>query len=189
MSHDTDPDPVRDLKEPTITHYGGVSILLHWFAFVAMIVSFITGERLEGPGEERVQAYATHVTWAFFLGIPLLVRVVWRYFDGFKLTAIQQPIYHRLSRLVMISFLFVTAGAVLTGLALPWSAGNDLVIASWALPSPMPENHFLHEALERLHSLFSHLWLPLLLLHVLGALKHAIIDRDGVLKGMLWPQR
>lgn len=174
--------------ESTISHYGGVSIFLHWVAVVAMVVSFITGEQLEGPASERVEAYATHVTWAFFLGIPLLLRIVWRCFDGFKRTSVQRPAYHLISRLVMISFLVVTGGAVITGLLLPWSAGKDLVIASYALASPMDANRLLHEALELLHNLLSHLWLPLLILHVLGALKHAFIDRDGVLSGMFWPR-
>jgi len=43
--------------------------------------------------------------------------------------------------------------------------------------------------LQLMHELFSHLWIPLLLLHVLGALKHALIDKDGVLSSMFKPNK
>jgi cytochrome b561 len=53
----------------------------------------------------------------------------------------------------------------------------------------MAANETLAQALEVMHELFSHLWIPLILLHVLGTLKHALIDKDGVLSRMLKPNK
>lgn len=47
----------------------------------------------------------------------------------------------------------------------------------------------LEMVLEVMHELFSHLWIPILLLHVLGPLKHALIDKDGVLSSMFKPNK
>lgn len=173
----------------TNSHYCGLSIFLHWLCVVALIGSFVTGEQLEGPSASRADAYVNHVSWSFLLGIPLLVRIVWRCIDGFRHTAPQHALLHIVSRVVMISFLIVSGGAVITGLLLPWSSGEDLNIASLSVASPFGPDLLSHEPLEQLHSLFSHLWIPLLLLHVLGALKHALIDKDQVFYGIFWPQK
>lgn len=92
------------------------------------------------------------------------------------------------ARLVMIGFLISIVGAVLSGLLLPWSAGRPLEVGGISLASPMDSSRGFYELLEGAHELFSHLWLPLLPLHVLGALKHLLVNRDGVFSGMFWPK-
>jgi len=174
-------------KNESGQHYGGISIALHWLVLVAMIVSFITGERLEDGGADA-SGYAAHVGWAFIFSIPILLRIVWRGIDGFKQTSSQSRGLHLLSRFVMVAFLVVTGVAVVSGLLLPWSHGDALVIASLNISSPVAYEYLPHDLLEGLHGLSSHLWIPLLLLHVLGALKHALIDRDGVFGGIFWPR-
>jgi cytochrome b561 len=94
-----------------------------------------------------------------------------------------------LAKIVKIGLLVCIAGAVLTGTALPWAEGKDLVIGSLIIPSFMTTNEVLAQTLEVMHELFSHLWIPLLVLHVLGALKHALMDKDGVLSSMFKPNK
>ena len=45
------------------------------------------------------------------------------------------------------------------------------------------------EWLEELHEGASNLMLGVVALHVLGALKHLMLDRDGAFQRMLWPSR
>ena len=47
----------------------------------------------------------------------------------------------------------------------------------------------LHEVMEEVHEIATHAFIPLLLLHIAGALKHALIDKDGVLKGIFVPAK
>ena len=172
------------------TTYGWISILLHWIGAVGMIVSFITGEGFEDAGSENRQAaLKTHVFWALVFALPLLARVIWRVIDKFKTTTRQHRALHLVSRIVMIGLLVSIAGSIISGILLPWSLARPLEIGALIIPSPMPSIPSLHMAMESAHSLFSHLWLPLLLLHILGALKHAIINRDGVFWGILWPRK
>ena len=171
------------------SRYGWPSIALHWLGAIALVASFLTGEAMEeATGAARASAYSIHVTWATILAVPLLARVFWRSIDGFKRTGQQHWAFELAARLVMIGFLVSITGAVLSGLLLPWSAGRPLEIGGLSLASPMSAWRDLHEMLEGAHELFSHLWLPLLLLHILGALKHLVINRDGVFAGMFWPK-
>ena len=179
-------DPSR--AEPE--RYGWTSIALHWLGAVALVASFVTGDPLEeAVGAERAAAYASHVLWATILGIPLIARIAWRIRNGFKPNPRQHVALRFLARAVMIGFLGSIAGAVVTGLLLPWTDGLALEIGALVVPSPMPSLPGLHGFMQDAHNLLSHIWIPLLLLHLLGALKHLILDRDHVFGGIFWPLR
>ena len=77
---------------------------------------------------------------------------------------------------------------IVTGYLLPWSGGRDLVIfEALRIPSPFAGNGAFHELMEEAHDIAGHAFLPLLALHVLGALKHAFVDKDSVLLRMARP--
>ena len=89
----------------------------------------------------------------------------------------------------MVGLLLSIGGAVLTGFLLPWSLGNPLEIGVLSMDSPLARSLTLHGLLESLHRVFAFLWLPLLVLHILGALKHFLVDGDQVFIGMLISNR
>ena len=170
--------------------YKLASIIIHWLTAAAFIYLFINGEQVaEATFKLRSELTQNHVFWGVILGLPLLVRLAWRYKQGFATTPPQHWSLELLAKIVKMGLLLCIAGAVLTGPLLLWTQGKDLVIGSITLPSFMAANETLAQALEVMHELFSHLWIPLLLLHVLGALKHALIDKDGVLSSMFKPNK
>jgi cytochrome b561 len=176
----------QSLPEDGLSHYGWTSISLHWIAAIAILVSYLTGEAMdEAPGDRA--AYASHISWAALLAVPLVIRVVWRMVDGFKKTTDQAAIFNIASKVVMVGFLLAIVLSVLSGILLPWSLGNPLEVFSLTIPSPLPRMRELHEVMEETHEVATHAFIPLLVLHVAGALKHALIDKDGVLKGIFVP--
>jgi len=213
LGRDNNPEPVADrfdaygkktmsLSEPSssrealpelkpesqLSSYGWTSIALHWIGAIAILVSFLTGEAMEG-GRGNDGGYASHVAWAAILAIPLTIRVVWRMIDGFKKTTDPAAIYNIASKVVMVGFLICIALSILTGILLPWSLGNPLEIWSLSIPSPLARMRDLHEVMEETHEVVVHLFIPLVALHIAGALKHAFYDRDGVMKGIFVPNR
>ena len=173
------------MRKPETERYGWASIVLHWLGAVALVFSFTTGDPLEDlTGVERLSAYDNHVLWATILGIALIARVAWRIRGGFKRNPNQHVALRILARAVMIGFLISIVGAVVSGLLLPWTEGQPLEIGALIIASPMPSQPALYGFMNGAHGLFSHIWIPLLLLHSLGALKHLIIDRDGVFGGI-----
>lgn len=168
-----------------ISRYGWTTIILHWVGAFAILVSYLTGEMLE----DRGGGIGSHISWAAVLAIPLIMRVGWRMADGIRRTSDQAAIFHLASKIVMVGFLVTIVVSVVTGLLLPWSLGNPLEVFSLSIPSPMPRMRDLHEVLEETHEVAVHLFIPLVALHVAGALKHAFIDRDGVLTGIFVPAK
>lgn len=170
--------------------YGWTTIALHWLSVVALVISFLTGEALEDSCDGGQAAIlADHLLWASVLAVPLLARIGWRMREGFLRTAEQRPILHLIARAVMTGLLLSIGGAVVTGFLLPWSLGTPLEIGVLSISSPLPPSPAFHGLLATLHGLFAYLWLPLLALHLLGALKHFLLDGDQVFLGMLISNR
>ena len=189
-SHNAQPLPAKDMS-----HYGWTSISLHWIGAIAIIVSYLTGEAMDGERGNGA-AYASHVSWAAVLAVPLAIRVVWRMADGIKTTTNQAAIYTLASKIVMVGFLIAIVLSVLSGILVFQDAvaarkklGNPLEVFSLSIPSPLPRMRDLHEIVEETHEVATHIFIPLLVLHVAGALKHALIDKDNVLKGIFVPAK
>ena len=176
----------------TRERFGLISILLHWAAAAAMIYLWFTGEAMEWAAESggsAAAARATHIATGGGLAILLIGRVVWR-------ALVTTPEHLGTSRPLNIVasavkglLMLVILVAVITGFLHEWSDGRAVdVFGLFAIPSPIGENHGLHRLSGGLHNLSSNVFLLLLGLHVLGALKHLIWDRDGTFGRMLWPK-
>jgi cytochrome b561 len=172
--------------------YGWVSIALHWIAAGFVIALFLLGQEIENAPSEQAEgaAVALHVSigviaWAF-----LFLRVVWRLAQGHPEQPAQHWTLNLLSYLVQYGLLLVIAIQIISGPLMIWTSGAPIGAFGWfEIVSPLPRNHELHEVFEKVHGLTANLVLPLIALHVLGALKHLIIDRDGVFQRMLWVRK
>ena len=160
--------------------YSRLSIALHWIAAIAVIALFFTHE-----GERGSAQYAFHVGGGAILGIIIIWRVLRRPFRGFPAKPDQPAILNLISTIVLWALLAAMLIAVVTGYFLPWSLGAPIDLFGMAqIPSPIGRFPDLHEAMEEIHEIAGQAILPLVVLHVLGALKHAIIDKDGVMQRM-----
>lgn len=161
------------------THqYSGLSIVLHWVTAVAIVALFISHE-----GSRDSAMFAFHVSGGALLGIVLLWRVLRRSLRGFADKPDQPALLNLASTLVMWALLLSIFTVAITGYLLPWTQGRSLdIFGVISIPSFMGDIPWLHNLTDRIHNLSGHLLLPLTLLHVLGAFKHLIFDRDGVMQ-------
>ena len=94
----------------------------------------------------------------------------------------QPPALEKLARVLHIALLAAIAVLLFSGPLAVWSGGRAINVFDWfALPSPMGEVPALHKALEIAHGVAAKVMLFSLAAHVLAALKHALVDRDGTL--------
>ena len=79
---------------------------------------------------------------------------------------------------------------LLSGPIMVWSMGYSInVFGMINLPSPLGKLETLHKVMEVLHKVGAQILFFAFILHMLGALKHLIIDRDNTLKRMLVPSK
>ena len=171
--------------------YGGVSILLHWVAAITMIALFVLGQAAEDAADsERKSLLGLHISIAISMYLILVGRIGWRLFNGRPRVLIQQ------SKPLMLLAHWIPI-ILLAGLALMLLSGPIMVSKGYpinifgliSLPSPLGKMETLHEAMEALHKLGAKLLFFAFILHMLGVLKHLIIDRDNTLKRMLVPSK
>ena len=174
------------------TGYGWLSIVFHWVTAALVVTMFLIGKQLEelARGPERTEALALHVSIGVIAIVVLGARILWRLVQRRPGLPDQPRAIRLLSALVQWGLLAAIAILILSGPVIQWSIGRSVdVLGLVSIPSMLPEMRTLHEVLEEVHEIASHALIPLLALHVLGALKHLIINRDGVFQRMLWVRR
>lgn len=176
--------------------YGWLSITLHWLAAAAVILMLITGFRADFAGEAgdratRAAVMAWHISIGASFALILLARVVASYAQPRPAPPEQAPILKFLSIATHQALLLAILIQLVSGALAVWSGGRAIdVFGVISIPGPFAErNEGAHEVAELMHAIGRWTMVGAITLHVLGALKHAMIDRDGVLQRMLAPAK
>lgn len=172
--------------------YGIVSIALHWIVFALVLFLFVSGKAMEdlSPFTDAGRAQRILHASVGMLAIVFVVgRLAWRWWQGPLAGKDAGPrSLAFLSAFVQWALLAVLLALIVTGPLLIWADGRPIQVFDWfALASPLPRIEWLHEALEEVHGIAANALVPLVGLHVLGALKHLVVDRDGVFRRIFRP--
>jgi cytochrome b561 len=174
----------------TRSGYGWAAIALHWISAAGVILLYLTGEQMEEAATRTAEqaAKAQHISFGVLLFTFLAARILWTASQPKPGALERNRLFHLLAETVQWLFLAMVTVQIVSGPLVEWSAPRALNAFDWfAIPSPFSTRvEWLHEAAETVHKLSSNLLWPLLGLHVLGALKHLIIDRDATVRRMLW---
>jgi cytochrome b561 len=179
-----------EMTEGTRTKYSGLAMVLHWLIAAGVIANWLIRETAEGAEtEEAAQAIMTNhfsigVT-LWFLAVALLIV----HFTGGKaplashLATWERWLARIVHTLFFILLLVMPFGA--------WSAMSQYgAPISWfglisIPPLPMEVNPDAAKAAFEQHGQAGGFLLILIVVHVLGTLKHMVIDKDGNLFRML----
>lgn len=174
----------------TPKNYGLLSIVFHWLVAAFIIFQFVSGKVVESLGKapSAGEIRGIHVAVGAIAAIFIIARFVWRLYQGSPEKIGESRALNILSQAVQWGLLLAMIGAVVTGFLVVWSGGRDIsVFGLLTLPTPMAKDEDFHEAMEEMHEFATNIMLPLVVVHVLGALKHLIIDRDGVMARIFVP--
>lgn len=176
--------------------YTLTAIVLHWVLGLSLVAMFGLGLYMaELPFSPwRLKLYNWH-KWA---GITLLalsaLRLLWRLtHQPPALPAAMQaamPAWQRWAHHATHHGLYALFFVVpLVGWAYSSAAGFPVVVFGvWPLPDWVPVSKDLADAIKPWHEITAFSLAGLVVLHVGAALKHQLIDRDGLLARM-WPGR
>lgn len=177
----------------TAAGFGWAAIALHWISAISVAVLYFLGEQMEeAPGRaERLAAQDLHVSVGVLLVALLAARVVWSASQPAPASLERNRWLRFAAKVVQRLFLLMIAVLIVTGPLAVWSAARPLEVFDWfVLPSPFSIRvDWLHELSEAVHGAATNLFWPLLALHVAGAAKHLVLDRDRTLQRMLWVHR
>lgn len=177
------------MTDKTSATYGGLSRLNHWLGAVLfaslLIVGFILSYDVlpdDQAGEVRNLHKATGTLLFFFA----LWRVTWRIGQGFPPPASDRTGWEiTLSKAVHYAMLLALIIMPLSGITMSLMGGRGIDMYGLFTIPAIAEMKDLARTMRQVHGLAAYTLVILIALHIAGALKHSLIDRDGTLRRML----
>lgn len=169
--------------------YGSIAKAFHWVVAICVIGMIIVGFLLDAiPTPERYTIIQLHKSIGFTLLIVMTLRLFWRFLSP------PPPLPGNVSRwqvivakmthgmLYVSTFTMTISGWMMSsfyGYAINWFF---LV----KIPIPVDEkNRYLARIFSNIHDVAAWVFVVLICVHTLAALKHHFIDRDSILTRML----
>jgi cytochrome b561 len=171
------------------SRYSTGAIILHWAIAIAVIVTWRIAESAEHVSEAQESAImARHMALGMIILLLTVLRLVWRIVHPQPAFPQHFARWERVAaRVVHVTFYVLLVGLPLMGWLGSSMEGEAIdVFGAFTIPGlPVAANRGLgHEILE-VHGTLGQIMLYLIVLHVLGALKHHFYDRNGELYRML----
>jgi cytochrome b561 len=181
--------------------FSAATVSLHWIVAITIFGLWPLGFYMA-----RVRNYSLwpwHQSTGTVLFVFIVIRLAWRFKNGWP-----QPVsvYTRAEQILakIVHWTLVVALVVmpLSGLVSGYAGGYDITVFGWQIlpdnPNHAvvaadaihklrvnPRSEALHDFLQQVHIVMSRILAAAVLLHIAGALKHHLIDRDGTLRRML----
>jgi cytochrome b561 len=170
--------------------YSGPAIALHWLIALLIVCGFALGWVMTDiPGFTPTKL--KYFSWHKWIGVTVfalaVLRVLWRATHRppplpAAMSPLQQGAAHAVHGLLYVLMLAIPATGYLYS-----SASNIPVVYLGIVPLPrlIDPDPVLKETFKAIHVSLNYVLLALVVLHVLAAVKHQLIDRDGLLSRML----
>lgn len=177
------------MKKAVPTHYDALQIGLHWLVALLICCAFafawIFDDMPLSPDKFKM------INWHKWTGITVMALFVVRF--AYKLlrgTPVVDPELPPLQRKLAISVhhLLYVLMFLLPFVGWLMSSAKGFPVVFWGvlpLPDLISKNAELGKLLGQMHELLAYGLLVLIVLHIAGALKHYVIDKDGTLARML----
>ncbi len=168
-------------------HYDAVSRGLHWtlaLLFIGMLSAGWYMVSIENQPDSRV-IFDLHKSFGLITGTLVLLRVLWRI--GHKPAPLPDSVpgwQVKAAHLVHFSLYLCIIIMPLAGFLGASFGKHGIAFFGWQLPDWVEKNPDLSELFFTIHGYVAWVLASLIGLHVLAALKHLIIDRDGVFQQM-----
>jgi len=171
--------------------YHPVSIALHWIIVVLVIAQLALGWWMidipKNPPGPRAAWFNLHKSIGLTIGVLMLLRLGWRLRHGAPPLPGSMPVWQQraahashflLYACLILQPLWGYLGSTFTKYPIKYFG---LTLPHWGWDSPP-----LKDAFSALHFGTACLLMAVLVVHIAAALKHLLVDRDGVFQRM-WP--
>lgn len=170
-------------------NYGWPAILFHWV--VALTVAGLFGLGLWMVDLSYMHPYYNssvdlHRSVGVLLFLVVTARLIWRLVDP-PPQPLGKPWERRLARMVhwvMYGLLFAT---MIAGYLITTADGSSIKVFDWfEVPATLTGRN-QEDLAGDVHEVLAWTLIVLAALHAAAAFKHALVDRDGTLRRMLYP--
>jgi cytochrome b561 len=172
--------------------YHPIAILIHWLMAGVILVTWSIATVISDMplSPTRITGYS----WHKWLGVTILflviMRMLWRGFYPPPKFTIVMPLWQkRVMQLTHISLYILMITLPLVGWLMSSAKGFSVnYFGLFELPDLVEKNKELGIFLKETHEILANILVGLVLIHVFAALKHQLIDKDGLLSRMALTQ-
>jgi len=172
------------------SRYTPTAAALHWLIAALVLGMIVFGWSMQVipkiPVGPRVNAYNLHKSIGLTVLGLMVLRLAWRATHPAPALPPMPQWQSRTARVVHALLYFCLFVQPLTGYLGSAFSGYPVKIYGLVLPAWAPRNDWLKDAMSIVHLGNSVILVSVIALHVAGALKHAFVDRDGLVRRM-WP--
>lgn len=167
------------------------TILLHWIVGLGMIA--LIGVGLYMSQNKVFSLYPIHKSMGAILFVFIVWRVIWRMINGFPQPVGDYSVFEKLlSKIVHWVLIIGSLLYPISGMLMSVMGGRGAAIFSLELIAPNIVNGkpvALNETLAglgaQIHGMITPVIIIAIILHVVGAYKHHIIDKDDTMRRIL----
>lgn len=169
----------------------GTTKLLHIIIALGMIVLLAVG--IVMSEFEIFALYDLHKSFGAILFVLALARVLWRVKKGWpSAVGVMSKIQHAIAKAIHWILIISTVLYPLSGLMMSIGGGHGLAIFGLeivaetvnAAGEAIPVNGFIGGLGHDIHGLIVYFVIAAIVLHIVGALKHHLIDKDATITRM-----
>jgi cytochrome b561 len=173
--------------------YGWVALTLHWLAalgvFTMLFTGFTAGFAEDAHQDARHKALmAIHFAVGVAFYIIFAARIASHYLQKAPAEPDQSPLLRFIARATHNLLLLMIAVQIISGPLMIWSRARPINAGFISIPSPFSVRvDSIHEIADIMHTVGRWSLVVLISLHILGALKHLFLDRDGLFERIFVP--
>jgi len=172
----------------TTTRYHEVARILHWLIAALIVLQYVLAEMAEDASSDlqELALLANHKSVGMTVFMLAIVRIVWRFTHTVPPLPESMPRWQvRASNLShVLLYLLIFALPVSGWLFSSATAYSVSWFGIFVFPDLIGGDKSLAEVLEEVHEILAKVLFFVALLHILAALKHGLLNRDGVLSRM-----
>ena len=181
---------MSNISKKPINSFNNTAILLHWVVAFLLMAQFLIGLDMvdipKGPESSRPFWFNTHKSIGIILGCLILFRLYWRLRSGVPESPASSPTWERIAaNLSHILLYFCMILMPISGLVGSLFSKYDLLFFGTKIPKFFEHNPFIKELMTNTHQWTAYIFLAIICIHILAAVKHLIIDCDGVFERMM----
>ena len=172
----------------TTTRYTRTAMALHWAAALLIVVAFFVGLWM-APLEIsplKFRAYAYHKWMGITVFLIAFAHLAWRVAHPAPPPVAMPAWQLRASETAHVLLYLLMFLSPITGYLYSSAAGVQTVYLGLVpLPDLLGKDKLVANALQIVHSTLNYGFAALVVVHAAAAIKHHVIDRDGMLDRML----
>ncbi len=169
--------------------YSLIARIIHWLTALIILGLLVVGTYMTtmDMSEQKLQFYNLHKSFGLLVLALAFVRIAWHLIKKKPKSLPTHKKWEKILSHAVHGFLYLLLIAIpISGWVMSSAGDFNIKFFSLNMPDIVSKDENLFKLSHGVHEILAWVLLVLLMLHIAGALKHHVIDRDETLGRMTW---